>query len=194
MPSLISPNVADDFVITLSPSMKRTLSSKSSKLRTEIKPNPESIIKTKPSPTPICRSPTPLSQEAVRVEPAALIKSEDEPRWSTPLDWYWTEDQRRRMFRTEPTPEPTKLRPTKSPYERKLVTTRPSTPIKDEPMLSPTMTLKLESSPILPADTTSPPSVSKTLAWKLLTRDWFKTPPVTIWRKFQILKRSPSPP
>ena len=123
MPSLISPNVADDFAMTSSAPLRRTLSSESSKLRKEIEPNPESVVKTEPSPTPILRSPTPPSQQAVRVELAALIKSEDESRRSTPLDRYWTEDRRRHMFCTEPTPEPTGPRLTESLYERKFVTT-----------------------------------------------------------------------
>jgi hypothetical protein len=194
-PSPISPNVADDFAMTSSAPLRRTLSSESSKLRKEIEANPEPVIKTEPTPTPTLRSPTPPSQQAVRVEPAALIKSEDEPQRSTPLDRYWTEDRRRRMFRAEPTPEPTEPRPTESPYKRKFVTTRLLTPIKDEPMLSPAMTLKPESSALPPpADTTSPPSVSKTLAWKLPKRDQFGTTPTPIQRHFKIPKRSPSPP
>ena len=99
------------------------------------------------------------------------------------------------MFRAEPTPEPTEPRITGSPYERKFVTTRPTTPIKDEPMLSPAITPKPGSSTLPPpADTTSPPSVSKTLAWKLPKRDWFGTTPTPIQRHFKIPKRSPSPP
>ena len=41
--------------------------------------------------------------------------------------------------------------------------------------------------------TTSPPLVSKTLAWKLPKRDQFGTTPMPIQRHFRILKRSPSP-
>ena len=40
------------------------------------------------------------------------------------------------MFRAEPNPEPTEPKLVKSPYERKFVKTRPSTPTKDEPKLS----------------------------------------------------------
>ena len=193
-PSPISPNVADDFAMTSSAPLQRTLSSESSKLRKEIEPNPEPVVKTEPTPTPTLRSLTPPSQQVVRVELATLIKSEDEPRRSTPLDRYWTEDRRRRMFRAEPTPEPTEPRPTESPYERKFVTTRPTTPIKDEPMLSPAITPKPEPSTLPPpADITSPPSVSKTLAWKLPKRDRFGTTPTPIQHHFKILKRSPSP-
>ena len=105
----------------------------SSKLRREIELNPEPIIRTKSPLAPTPQLLTPPSQQAVRVEPAALIKGEDESRRLTPLDRYWTEDRRRRMFRAEPNPEPTKPKPTESPYERKFVKTRPSTPTKDEP-------------------------------------------------------------
>ena len=194
-PSPISPNAADDFAMTLSAPLRRTLSSESSKLRKEIEPNPEPVVKTEPTPTPTLRSPTPPSQQVVRVNPATLIKREDELRRSTPLDRYWTEDRRRRMFRAEPTPEPTEPRPTESPYERKFVTTRLTTPIKDEPMLSPATTPKPSSSTLPPpADITSLPSVSKTLAWKLPKRDRFGTTPTPIQRHFKIPKRSPSPP
>ena len=118
MPSPISPNVADDFAITSSVPLRRTLSSKSSKLRKEIELNPEPIVETEPSSIP-----PPPSHEVVRVEPAAVTKSEDEPRRSTPLDRYWTEDQQGRMFCAEPTLEPTKPNLTESPYECKFVTT-----------------------------------------------------------------------
>ena len=121
-PSPISPNVADDFAMTSSAPLRRTLSSESSKLRKEIEPNPEPVVKTEPTPTPTLRSPTPPSQQVVWVEPATLMKSEDELRRTTPLDRYWTEDRRRRMFRAEPTPEPSEPRPTESPYECKFVT------------------------------------------------------------------------
>ena len=188
-PSPISPNITDDFAITSSPSMRRTLSSESSKLRMEIEPIPEQLTKTEPSPTP-----TPSSQEAVRVELAALIKSEDKLRRSTPLDQYWIEDQQRRMFHAEPTPKPTEPRSTKSPYEQKFMITRPSTPIKDEPTLSPALTPKPKPSQLLPLTDTMSPSVSKTLAWGLPTRDQVGTAPVAIQRKFQIPKRSLSPP
>ena len=124
-PSPISPNVANDFVVTSNVPVRRTLSSESSKLREEIKPNPEPIVETRP--------PTPPSQQTVREEPAVLTKSEDESRRPTPLDQYWTEDRRKRMFRAEPNPEPTKPKLIESPYERKFVKTRPSTPTKDEP-------------------------------------------------------------
>ena len=46
------------------------------------------------------------------------------------------------MFRAEPNPEPTEPRTTESPYERKFVNTRPSTPVKDEPTLSTAATPK----------------------------------------------------
>ena len=191
-PSPISPNITDNFAITLSPSLRRTLSSESSKLRTEIELKPEPVIKTKQPPTPPIRPSIPPSQEAVWAEPAALIKSEEEPRRSTPLERYWNEDRRWCMFRAakpKPTPEPTE-----SPYEQKLVTMRSTTPI-DTIMLSPTPTLKLEPSPPLPlADTTSPPLVSKTLAWKLPTRNWFRTTLTPAQQHFKIPKRSPSPP
>ena len=132
-PSLISPNAASDFAMTSSVPLQRTLSSESSKLRKEVEPNPEPIVRTKSSPISTVRPPTPLSQQAVRVEPAVLTKSEDEPRRLTPLDRYWTEDRRKRMFRTEPNLEPIEPRSIESPYERKFVKTRPSTPIEDEP-------------------------------------------------------------
>ena len=143
-PSPISPNVANDFAVTSSVPLRRTLSSESSKLRKEIELNPEPIIRTKSPLAPTPRLPTPPSQQAVRVEPAALIKSEDESRRLTPLDRYWTEDRRRRMFRAEPNPEPTKPKPTESPYECKFVRTRPSTPTKDEPKPSLMTTSKPE--------------------------------------------------
>ena len=114
-PSPISPNVADDFTATSSAPLRRTLSSESSKLREEIKSNPE--------PIDTIRSPTPPSQQAVRIEPAALMKNEEEPRRLTPLDQYWTEDRRRRMFRAGPNPEPTKPKLIESPYKRKFVKT-----------------------------------------------------------------------
>ena len=98
-PSPISPNVAGDFAMTSSVSLRRTLSSESSKLREEIKPNPEPIVETRP--------PTPLGQQTVREGPAVLTKSEDESRRLTPLDRYWTEDRRKRMFRAEPNPSST---------------------------------------------------------------------------------------
>ena len=88
-PSPISPNVADNFAVTSSAPLRRTPSSESSKLREEIELNPEPIIRTEP--------PTPSSQQAVRIEPAALTKKEDEPRRLTPLDQYWTEDRRKRI-------------------------------------------------------------------------------------------------
>ena len=40
------------------------------------------------------------------------------------------------MFRAEPNPEPTRPKLIESPYERKIVKTRPSTPTKDEPKSS----------------------------------------------------------
>ena len=99
------------------------------------------------------------------------------------------------MFHAEPTSEPTKPRSTESPYKHKFMITRPSTPIKDELTLSPATTPKPESSPILPpVDTTSPPSMSKMLAWKLLARDRFETTPTPIKRHFKIPRQSPSPP
>ena len=131
-PSPISPNVADDFAVTSSAPLRRTLSSESSKLQEEIEP-----IDT-------VRSPTPPSQQAVRVEPAALTKREEEPRRLTPLDRYWTEDRRKRMFRAEPNPEPTKPKLIESPYELKFMKTRPSTPIKDDPTSPRTTTPKPE--------------------------------------------------
>ena len=194
-PSPISPNVADDFTMTSSAPLRRTLSSESSKLRKEIEPNPEPIVKTEPSPTPILRAPTPPNQQAVQEEPAALIKSEDEPQRPTPLDWYWTEDRQQCMFRAEPTPEPTNPQPIKSPYEQKFVKTRPPTPIKDELVLSPAITPKTESNTLpLPTDTTSPPSVGKTPAWESSKRDQFGTTPTPIQHHFKIPKQSPSPP
>ena len=86
MLSPISPNVANNFAVTSSPSMRRTLSSKNSKLQMEIEPNPEPIINAEPPSIPMFRSLTPPSQEAIRVEPVALIKSKNEPQRSTPLD------------------------------------------------------------------------------------------------------------
>ena len=143
-PSPISPNVAEDFTMTSSAPLRRTLSSESSKLRTEIEINPEPIVGTESTPTPVPRLPTPPSQHAVRVEPAVLIKSEDGSRRSTPLDQYWSEDRRKRMFRAERNPKPTEPKPIKSPYERKFVRTRPPTPTKDEPKPSHTATPKPE--------------------------------------------------
>ena len=160
-PSPISPNVADDFAVTSSVPLRRALSSESSKLREEIKPNPEPIIETRP--------PTPPSQQTVRVEPAALTKSEDEPRRLTPLDRYWTEDRRKRMFRAEPNPEPTKPKLIESPYERKFVKTRPATPTKDEPKLSLVTTPRPE------------------------TWSRFETTPTPIQHHFKDPRRSPSP-
>ena len=167
--SLISPNVADDFAVTTSAPLRRTLSSESSKLRKEIGTDPEPIVEIELIPTPTPRLPTP-SQQAVRVEPAALTKSEEESQRLTPLDRYWTEDRRRRMFRAEPNPEPTKPKLIESPYERKFVRTRPSTPIKDEPTLALATTLKPE--PRGRSETTRTPG-----------RHHFKDP-----------KRLPSPP
>ena len=161
-PSPISPSVADDFTMTSSVPLRRTLSSESSKLREEIEPKPESIVET--------RSPTPPSQQAVRVEPAALTTSEDKPRQLTSLDRYWTEDRRKRMFRAEPNPEPTEPKLIESPYEQKFVKTRPSTPIKNEPAPSPIATLRPE------------------------PRTWLKTTPVPIQHHSKDPKRSPSPP
>ena len=157
-PSPISPNVANDFAMISDAPLRRTLSSESSKLRKEIEPNPEPIVET--------RSPTPPNQQAVRVEPAALTQSEEEPRRSTPLDRYWTEDRQKRMFRAEPNPEPTKPKTVESPYERKFVKTRPSTPIKDEPVT----TLKPE------------------------PQGRLETTPMSIRRHFENPKRFPSPP
>ena len=194
MPSPISPNVVDDFTVTLSPSMRRTLSSKSSKLQMEIEPHPEPIINAEPSSTPIFQSPTPLSQEAIRVELVALIKNKDEPRQSTPLDRYWNEDRQRCMFRAEPTLEPTVPRPTESAYEQKVVVTRPTMPT-DAITTSPSLPIEPKSSPIpQPADTSSPPSMSKMLTWNLPTWNWFGTASITIQRKFQVPKQPPSPP
>ena len=48
------------------------------------------------------------------------------------------------MFRAELNPEPTEPRSIESPYERKFVKTRPSTPIKDEPTAPCTTTSKSE--------------------------------------------------
>ena len=132
-PSPISPNIADDFAVTSSTPLRRTLSSESSKLRKEIELNPEPIVGTKSPLAPTPRLPTPPSRQAVWEEPAALIESGDESRRLTPLDRYWTEDRRKRMFRAEPNPEPTEPRSIESPYERKFVKTRPSIPEKDEP-------------------------------------------------------------
>ena len=58
------------------------------------------------------------------------------------------------MFRAEPTPKPTKPRPIKSPYERKFVKTRPSTPVKDELTPSPVTTSKPESQDLFEATQT----------------------------------------
>ena len=124
--------------------LRRTLSNESSKLRKEIEMTPEPIIETESTPTSAPRLPTPPSQQAVRIEPAALTRSEDEPRRSTPLNRYWSEDRRKRMFRAEPTPKPTDPRSIKSPYECKFMKTRPSTPIKDEPTRPPATTPKPE--------------------------------------------------
>ena len=146
--------------------MRRTLSSESSKLRMKIEPNPEPIINKEPSFTPMFQSLTPLSQEAIRAEPVALIKSKDEPRRSTPLDRYWNKDRRRRMFRAEPTLEPTVPRPTKSVYEQKVVMTRPTMPT-DAIMASPSLLIKPKLSPM---------------------------PPIKIQRKSQVPRRPPSPP
>ena len=132
-PSPISPNIADDFAVTSGALLRRTLSSESSKLREEIELNPEPIVRAKSPLAPTPRLPTPPSQQAVRVRPAALIKGKDEARRLTPLDQYWSEDRRKRMFRAELNPKPTKPKPTESPYERKFVKTRPSTPTKDKP-------------------------------------------------------------
>ena len=167
-PSPISPSVADDFAVTSSVPLRRTLSSESSKLRKEIELNPEPIIRTESPLAPTPRPPTPPSQQAVRVELAALTKSEDESRRSTPLDRYWNEDRRKRMFHTEPTPESTEPGPIKSPYERKFVKTRPSTPIKDEPTPSPIATPKPE------------------------PQGRFETTPTPIRHHFKNPKRSPS--
>ena len=109
-PSPISPNVTDDFAVTLSAPLRRMLSSESSKLRKEVEPNPKPIVRTEFSPMPTLRPPTPLHQQAVRVKPAVLTKSEHESRRLTPLDQYWTEDRRKHMFRAEPNPESTKPR------------------------------------------------------------------------------------
>ena len=108
-PSPISPNVADNFTVTSSAPLRRTLSSESSKLRKEIEPSPE--------PIDTIRSLTPPSQQAVRIEPTALTKSEEGPQRLTPLDRYWTEDRRKRMFRAEPNLEPTRPKLIESPYE-----------------------------------------------------------------------------
>ena len=154
--------------MTSSASLRRTLSNESSKLRKEVKTDPESIVETEPTPTSIQRLLTPLSKRAVRVEPAALIKSKGEPRRSTPLDRYWNEDRRKRMFRAEPIPEPTKPKSIESPYERKFVKTRPSTPIKDEP---------------------TPPLVATP---KPEPQGQFKTTPTPVRHHCEDLKRSPS--
>ena len=122
-PSPISLNVAGDFAMTSNAPLQRTLSNESSQLRKEVEIDPEPIMETEPIPASILRLPTPLSQQAVRVEPAILIKSEDELRRSTPFDRYWNEDRRKRMFHAELTPEPTEPRPIKSPYKRKFVKT-----------------------------------------------------------------------
>ena len=152
--------------MTSSAPLRRMLSSESSKLRKEVEPNPEPIVRTKSSPISTVRPPTPPSQQAVRVEPAVLTKSEDEPQRLTPLDRYWTEDRRKRMFRAEPNPEPTEPKSVESPYERKFVKTRPSTPIKDEP-------------------TTIP---------KIEPRGWFRTTPTPTQRRSETPKRPLSPP
>ena len=175
-PSPISPNVANDFAITASVPLQRALSSESSKLREEIEPNPEPIA--------MIKSPTPPSPQAVRIEPAAPTTSEEGPRRLTPLDRYWTEDRRRRMFRAEPNPEPTKPRPIESPYERKFVKMRPPTPTSEEPVLSSTATPKPKSITMpLPTDTTPPSTESRTSVGKPLKR--FLSPPPP---------RGPSPP
>ena len=103
-PSPIPPNVADNFAMISSVPLRCTLSSESSKLQKEVELNPEPIIRTKSPPISTLRTPTPPSQQAVRVEPAALIKDEDKSRQLTPLDQYWTEDRRKRMFCAEPIP------------------------------------------------------------------------------------------
>ena len=175
-PSPISPNVADDFATISSAPLRRTTSSKSSKLREEIEPNPEPMDTT--------RTPTPPSQQVVRVEPAALTKSEEERRRLTPLDRYWTEDRRRRMFRAEPNPEPTRPRPFESPYERKFVKMRPPTPTNEEPAPSSATTPRPKSITIpLPTDTTLPSTASRASIRKPLERPPSPPPP-----------RGPSPP
>ena len=168
--------MADDFAMTSSAPLRHTLSSESSKLREEIELNPEPINK--------IRSPTPPSQQAVRVKPAALTKSEDEPRRLTPLDRYWTEDRRRRMFRAEPNPEPTKPKLIESPYERKFVKTQPPTPVRGEPTpsLATTPKLKATTTP-LTTDVVTPPTMSRTPMWRLSKRPPSPPPP-----------RAPSPP
>ena len=175
-PSPISPNVTNDFAVTSSTPLRRMLSNESSKLREETELNPEPIVET--------RSPTPPGRQAVRVEPAALTKSEDEPRRLTPLDRYWTEDRRKCMFRAEPNPEPTKPKLIESPYERKFVKTRPPTPISDEPAPSSAAPPKSKTITIpLPINVVPPPTASGTPIWKPSKRP--PSPP---------LPRGPSPP
>ena len=98
------------------------------------------------------------------------------------------------MFHAEPTLEPTVPRPTESAYEQKVVVTRPTT-LTDTITTSLSLPMEPKSSPIpQPADTSSPPLMSKTLAWNLLTQNQFGAAPITIQRKFQVPKQPPSPP
>ena len=183
-PSPISPNVTNDFAMTSNVPLRRTMSGESSKLRKEVEPNPEPIIRTESPPTPAPRPSTTPSQQAVRVEPAVLTRSEDEPRRFTPLDRYWTEDQRKRMFRAELNPEPTELKPIESPYEQKFVKTRPPMPVSDEQALSSAITPKPKSNTMPPStDATLPLTTSKSPVWKPSKR--FPSPPPP---------RGPSPP
>ena len=98
------------------------------------------------------------------------------------------------MFRAEPTLEPTEPKRTESPYERKFIITRPTTPIQDEPRLSPATTPKPEAKPLPPDDTVSSPSTSQVLAWGLPKQDQFGTTPTPIQCHFKAPKQPPSPP
>jgi hypothetical protein len=93
-PSPISPNAAQNFGMTPGPSIHRTLSSESSKRQTESEPNPKPSIKPKRPLTSvkIKQTPTPPIQEVTWVELVTLTRAVEEPR-STPLEWYWNEDQ-----------------------------------------------------------------------------------------------------
>ena len=66
------------------------------------------------------------------------------------------------MFRAEPNPEPTRPKPTESPYERKFVKMRPPTPTSGEPTLSSAVTSKPKSITISLSTGVAPPTVSKT--------------------------------
>ena len=140
---------------------------------------------------------SPLNQETVQLEPAALMH-EKETLMLGPLERYWNEDRRQNMFCTiSPDLPPnsaiihTNNDTPVSPYEQKLVTTRLMTPepTKTEPPTLVVTTTSLIVTHVLPQSMSQAPP-----AWIPLTPTQLRTAAPVPRRILTPPVRLPSPP